>query len=73
MEENIVIFTTDTCPKCEILKSKLKNKNIEYNEGDLKEIINAGFKSVPVLKINNEYLDFSNAIKYVNSYGKAGD
>lgn len=71
MEE--IIYFGNGCPKCEILKKKLEDKKVIYKNGELQEIIDAGFRNVPVLKINNQYLDFSKAINYINNYGKAGD
>ncbi len=71
MEE--IVYFGNGCPKCEILKKKLEDKEVNYKVGELQEIINAGFRNVPVLKINNEYLDFAKAINYINNYRKAGD
>ena len=63
----IKIFTTETCPKCSILKDKLKAKGIEFEESrDVQEIIDIGFRSVPILEINNEYLDFKKANDWIN-------
>lgn len=62
----ITLYTTH-CPKCNILKQKLDKKNIEYNiNEDVETMINKGFSSVPVLEVDNEILDFVNAIKWVN-------
>lgn len=61
-----IIYFGNGCPKCEILKKKLEEKNINYNVGELKEIIDAGFKAVPVLKIGKDYLDFGKAVNWVN-------
>ena len=66
MEE--IIYFGNGCPKCEILKKKLEDKEVKYKNGELQEIIDAGFRNVPVLRINNEYLDFSKAIKWINEY-----
>lgn len=34
---------------------------------NMDEIIEAGFRTVPVLKVSGEYLDFGKAIKYINN------
>lgn len=65
----IIIFTTDPpCPKCRVLKQKLDAANINYQiETNVEEIINAGFMTAPVLKIEDRYLDFGAAIKWINT------
>ncbi|MFN3550649.1 MAG: glutaredoxin family protein [Endomicrobiia bacterium] len=35
MAKNIKIYTTPTCPYCQMLKSFLKSKNIEFEEIDV--------------------------------------
>ena len=63
----ITIYTTQTCPKCKILKKKLQEKGIEYQEfNDEDEIQRMGILSVPVMAVDGEQLDFPAAIKYVN-------
>jgi hypothetical protein len=54
------------CPKCVILEGKLKEKGIIYEKSsDIQEIINAGFKTIPMLNVNGEYLDFGKALKWI--------
>ena len=63
----ITIYTTQTCPKCKILKKKLQEKGIEYKEfNDEGEMQRMGILSVPVMDVDGEQLDFPAAIKYVN-------
>ena len=63
----ITIYTTQTCPKCKILKKKLQEKGIEYKEfSDEDEMQRMGILSVPVMDVDGEQLDFPAAIKYVN-------
>ena len=63
----ITIYTTQTCPKCKILKKKLQEKGIAYEEfSDEDEMQRMGILSVPVMDVDGERLDFPAAIKYVN-------
>ena len=63
----ITIYTTQTCPKCKILKKKLEEKGIEYKEfNDEDEMQRMGILSVPVMDVDGEQLDFPAAIKYIN-------
>lgn len=66
---SITIYTTH-CPRCEVLKKKLKQKGITwYNEIDSMEIMNnLGIKSVPMMSVNDgELMNFEEAIKWINS------
>lgn len=62
----IVLYTTG-CPKCKVLEKKLELKNIQYdiitNE---EEIRNTGFLSLPILKVDNKFMPFTEAISWVN-------
>jgi hypothetical protein len=63
----VTLFSTG-CPKCRVLEQKLNNKQIEYSkDSNMDEIINQGFMSAPVLKVNDVYLDFTSAVKWVNN------
>lgn len=67
MNNVVTIYTTATCPKCSILKDKLKAKNIEFtNIMDMDTLIDKGFSVVPWLEVNGELMDFNKAIKWTN-------
>lgn len=60
------------CPKCSLVKSKLKAKNIEYVEENNMDIIMEMGKlhkisSMPIVDWNDEILDFSKAIQKISS------
>ena len=60
------LFTTESCPKCKILKSKLDEKGLKYEKSDnIQELIDLGFKTVPVLELHGEYMDFGKVIKWI--------
>lgn len=62
----IELFSTG-CPKCNILEKKLTQKNIPFTKNsNIEELIQKGFTSAPILKVGGEYLEFADAIKYVN-------
>lgn len=62
----IELFSTD-CPRCKVLEKKLADANFKFvKQNDLQEVIDAGFTSAPVLKINNTYYDFKQAIDWLN-------
>ena len=54
------------CPKCNILKKKLVEKNIQYEECNDTEIMKAkGIQFLPVLEINGDLLDFKQATEWI--------
>ena len=67
---DIILYTTH-CPKCNVLEKKLSSKNISYTtEENIKELINLGFFTAPILRIDDTFLDFKNACEWVNSIGE---
>ena len=64
----MIVFYTTHCPKCRVLESKLKSKNIEYVENDkVDEMISLGIQSAPALKVDGEVKLFAEAVKWVNA------
>ena len=62
---NVTLFTTH-CPRCKVLGMKLNEKGIKYQEcTDVEEMLKLNMMSAPYLKIDNELLDFSAAIKWL--------
>lgn len=62
----IILYSTG-CPKCQILETKLSQKNIDYevnNDVDLMQ--EKGFTTLPMLDIDGKIMDFGNAVKWVN-------
>lgn len=67
----MVILYTTHCPKCKVLETKLKSKNIEYTEvTDIDEMTKKGFQATPMLEIDGEIMDFVKANTWVNNYKK---
>lgn len=64
----ITIYTTETCPKCKILKKKLQNKEIPYVEiQDIDELIKLNIDEVPVVKVDDNIMNFNEAVTWVNN------
>lgn len=70
---NVFLYSTN-CPKCKILETKLKQKNIDFSiknsEDDLQELFNEGFREMPVLEIDGKKYTFGDAVKLVNNYSE---
>ena len=64
----MIKFYTTHCPKCRVLELKLKQKGVDYEEFDnVEEMLAKGLTSAPYLEIDDKLLNFSEAVKYVNS------
>ena len=62
----IILYSTN-CPKCNVLEKKLQSKNIDFeicNDVDL--MLSKGIQQAPYLEVDNELIDFSKAVKWVN-------
>ena len=62
-----IIFYTTHCPKCSVLETKLKAKNISYEVcSDIDLMIQKGLSSAPALEVDGKLMKFSEAISYIN-------
>lgn len=65
----VILYSTG-CPKCSILKKKLNDKNIDYEEvNDEKTMLSLGLDSVPILSVDGELLEFTQANNWINERG----
>ena len=61
----IVLFSNN-CPKCKILKEKLKQSNISFEENSNVELmIQKGFATVPVLEVDGVAYNFKEAVEWI--------
>ena len=65
----VKIYTTETCPRCKVLKIKLDSKDIDYDEiTDTEEIKKLGILSVPYMQVDEgELMDFATANSWINN------
>lgn len=65
---NITLYSTG-CPQCKVLKTKLDQAGIQYNTVTDQAVMAAmGFRSAPILQVDNETYKFADAIKWVRGY-----
>lgn len=63
----ITLFSTN-CPRCKVLERKLIAAGLDYTVNtDIKEVIDAGFKSAPVLKVDDTYYTFKEGVDWINN------
>lgn len=61
----ITLYSTN-CPKCNVLKQKLQSLNIDFEiSNNIDELIELGFTEAPILKVNDQYLNFSKAVNWI--------
>ncbi len=64
--ENVILYSNG-CPKCQVIESKLKAKNINYTvSNDLEELYSFGFSSLPVVSAFGKFMNFPEANRWVN-------
>lgn len=61
-----VILYEHGCPRCKVLKIKLDQKGIQYdNITDVKIMQEKGFKEAPKLEVDGVVYDFKEAVKWI--------
>lgn len=63
----ITLYSTG-CPKCQVLEKKLIKDGIEFSiSDDIDELIKKGFMSAPILKVDDKFLEFKDAINWLKN------
>ena len=61
----VVLYSTG-CPKCNVLKKKLSELNINFVEiNDTEEMIKLNFINVPILEVDGMRMNFKEAIEWI--------
>lgn len=63
----IILYSTG-CPKCDILKKKLKEANIQYTEvNDTDIMVSKGIDTLPVLEVDDVVMSFTTAVEWIKN------
>lgn len=63
---NIILYSTG-CPKCNILKKKLADSQMEYSVvEDVDVMLSKGLKEVPWLEVDGNLMNFVDSSKWLN-------
>ena len=66
-QEQITLYSTG-CPRCDVLKKKLYDKSVRFQEEcSVEKMLELVITQVPVLRVNDQMLSFTDAVKWVNS------
>lgn len=61
-----VILFSNNCPKCKILKTKLEQSNIKFEEvNNIEIMVQKGFTTVPILEVNGITYGFKDAVEWI--------
>lgn len=65
----VTLYTID-CPKCKILEKKLNQAGIQYDVCKDRNIMEQkGFDFMPVLDVDGQIMNYSEAINWINERG----
>ena len=65
---NEIKFYTIDCPACMVLEKKLEAKGVVFTKiNDIETLQSLNIEQFPVLEVNNEFLPYPKAVKWVNS------
>ena len=63
---NVILYSTG-CPKCNILKKKLEDAQIDYSViEDVDIMVSKGLKDVPWLEVDGNLMNFVDSSKWIN-------
>lgn len=66
--DNIILYSTISCPRCNGIKRVLDSKGIKYDVcDDVDKMESLGICSVPVLEIDGEILSSSESVRWANA------
>lgn len=66
MDGRNVILYEHGCPRCKVLKAKLDQKNIRYEDVTDVEVMKLkGFEEAPKLEVNGIVYGFTEAVKWI--------
>lgn len=62
----VILFTQEGCTKCDLLKTQLVKKKIDFEEvTDVNAMISLGLTQTPTLKVGDELLNYNKAVEWV--------
>lgn len=65
---NEIKFYTIDCPACMVLEKKLEAKGVVFTKiNDIETLQSLNIEQFPVLEVNDEFLSYPKAVKWVNS------
>lgn len=64
--EKVILYSTG-CPRCDVLKSKLKAIGVDFEEENSVDVmLGLGLTEVPALCVGDKLLGFMEAVRWAN-------
>ena len=61
----VILYSTG-CPKCNVLKKKLSEKDIVYEEfASVDDMLSMGIKEVPMLGVGEKLMSFKESVDWI--------
>lgn len=68
MGESVILYEHG-CPRCKVLKAKLDQKNIAYqNINDVNVMKEKGFTEAPKLEVDGVIMGFKEAVEWIKEH-----
>lgn len=65
----IILYSRNDCPKCTVLKEKMKKKNINFSICEDEDILKENnIDLVPVLFVDGKRMEMKEANNFINNY-----
>lgn len=62
-----ILYSTG-CPKCNVLKKKLAEKNIDFVENNsVEEMLLLSIVQVPMLQVEDKIMNYKESVEWVNN------
>lgn len=68
-----IVLYSNNCPRCKVLKTKLEQSNIEFEENNNVELMTQkGFTTLPMLEVDGVIYSFKDAVEWIKGAEKNG-
>lgn len=65
--KDILVYSSPSCGRCNVLKHKLKERNIDFKEtNDIDVLIELGYTQLPVVNIDGSFFEFKEALEIID-------
>lgn len=70
MESKIVLYASEECGRCPIVKMFLDYHQVPYEEvNDNQTLIDKGFEEFPVMEVDGEFLNYRDILYWLDKNG----
>lgn len=67
MKMKPILYSTG-CPKCNVLKKKLAEKNIDFEENNsVEDMLLLSIVQVPMLQVEGKIMNYKESVEWVNN------